>query len=233
MSDSTLFLVQETTGILGKDVFIDRVNSEYYIEGVFLTCDVPNGNNRIYPKALVQAAIDDYYESYISSGKSIGELDHPVPQRVMPTLNDAALIVEELSMDVNGVVTGRARVLKRLVKGIQLANIIDEQITFGTSFRALTELKKGRDGVMIADKQLKFNAWDAVLFPSNGKDLQNVREDRNVENVWCVDDMLRVTGEAKPTLIQESQEYDFDVKTGVLTPVKHSVDVSAFKLALI
>jgi hypothetical protein len=180
-------------GNVGVDEAIKIVSEgdNFYLEGLSIIADVPNGNNRIYPKKYLKNAIDLYYKEFISQRKSIGEMDHPIPQRTMPILERQALMVEELEMDSSGIVTGRSRVLKYSEFGVKLQNVIKDGTKFGMSFRALTELNKGKNGVAYAGPEILLKAFDAVLKPSVGKDVK-IAQESIMEDVWCTDDYCNV-----------------------------------------
>ena len=180
-----MLLVQENTGVLGEDFEIKQTGTDYYIEGIFIKSDTPNGNNRIYPKKYLETGIKRYYDEFINKNKSIGELDHPTPPRTDAKLSERALRVESLEMQPDGTVIGRALVLKGATKGRELMEVIEEQTAFGTSFRAMTQLKNGSDGYVYCGPDVHFRAFDAVLVPSVGEDVSSVRENiNNFENVW-------------------------------------------------
>ena len=141
-----MLLIQENTGVLGEDLEIVSTDKNVYIEGIFIKADIPNGNNRIYPKTYLQNGIDLYNRDFINVRKSIGELDHPTPPRTDAKLAERALRVESLEMQEDGTVIGKALVLKSATQGKELLSIIEEGTAFGTSFRALTKLKNGSEG---------------------------------------------------------------------------------------
>ena len=56
---------------------------QYVIEGIFMQADSKNRNGRIYPKAVMEAAVDKYMSEQVSKGRAVGELNHPEG----PTIN--------------------------------------------------------------------------------------------------------------------------------------------------
>jgi hypothetical protein len=149
----------------------------------------------------------------------------------MPLLSEAALIVESLTMDDYGIVYGRARVLKHTRKGKALQALIDDKISMGTSFRALTTLKQGANGVMYAGETIMLKAFDVVLIPSVGEDVTAVKEDiDNFENVWCVDGKCEVTYPATSFIQESVDENIYELANGKLKAV--GVDLKRFKEAL-
>jgi hypothetical protein len=203
-----MLLIQENTGVLGEDFEIVSTDKDMYIEGIFVKADVPNGNNRIYPKKYLQNGIDIYTRNFINSRKSIGELDHPTPPRSDAKLSERALRVESLEMQSNGYVIGKAIILKGSTKGRELLSIVEEGTSFGTSFRALTQLKNGSDGYVYAGPDIFFRAFDAVLIPSVGEDVDVVSEDIQYENVWYHNNETNIITPYKPSIIEESWKYE-------------------------
>ena len=49
----------------------------YVIEGVFAQADQKNRNGRVYPKAIMEAAVDKYVTEQVKTKRSVGELNHP------------------------------------------------------------------------------------------------------------------------------------------------------------
>lgn len=234
--NNKLFFIQETVGVFGTDVYVNSTSKDIFIEGIFVKADTPNGNGRVYPKQYLSNGVDLYCTTFIDKKKSIGELDHPIPQRTMPLLSERALLTDSLDMDTQtGIVYGRAKVLQKSKKGRELLNVIEEGIAFGTSFRALANMQKGRDGLMYSGDQIMFKAFDVVLNPSVGEDVSvsNISEDVQFENMFCVDGKCNIIGSAKDYFVQESVDM-VEYNDGILVPVQRKiiVDFGAFNNAL-
>ena len=80
-----------------------------YIEGIFLQAEVVNRNKRLYPKAVLERAIDRYITEQVKTKQSLGELNHPPRANVDPM--QAAIIIEDMWWKGNNVY-GRARVIE-------------------------------------------------------------------------------------------------------------------------
>lgn len=80
-----------------------------YIEGVFLQAEVVNRNGRMYPRRVLEKAVDKYIQEQVSSKQSLGELNHPSRPYVDPM--NAALMIEKLWWEGNNVM-GRARIVE-------------------------------------------------------------------------------------------------------------------------
>lgn len=48
-----------------------------YIEGIFAQADLKNRNGRVYPKFVLERAVNDYNEKYVKTNRALGELNHP------------------------------------------------------------------------------------------------------------------------------------------------------------
>lgn len=48
-----------------------------FIEGIFAQAEKKNRNRRIYPKKVLEAAIDKYVTDYVKQNRAMGELNHP------------------------------------------------------------------------------------------------------------------------------------------------------------
>lgn len=222
-----MLLVNEHIGNVGVNEAINIVTEgdTFYLEGTYIIADVPNGNNRIYPKKYLQFAIDLYYKEFISQQKSIGEMDHPIPQRTMPILERQAIMVEELEMDSSGIVRGRSRVLKYSEFGIKLQNVIKDGTKFGMSFRALTDLNKGKNGVAYAGPEILLKAFDTVLKPSVGKDIK-VTQESIMKDVWCTDEYCNVLRPLEESLkmgeYKCKSQYEWELVDGELVKISNT-----------
>lgn len=80
-----------------------------YIEGVFLQAEVVNRNGRMYPRRVLENAVNKYIQEQVNSKQSLGELNHPSRPYVDPM--NAALMIEKLWWEGNNVM-GRARIVE-------------------------------------------------------------------------------------------------------------------------
>lgn len=70
--------------ILSEPNFQTRILTEstdsgkkWYIEGVYIQCDVMNRNKRIYPLSVMQESVDRYRKEFLDNDQAVGELEHP------------------------------------------------------------------------------------------------------------------------------------------------------------
>jgi hypothetical protein len=133
---------------------------QYWLTGIFLQADMRNGNNRIYPKAILDEAVDVYRQKYIALGRGYGELGHPDPNDPGIHLNNVAILTQDIKEDGNNFI-GKAKVIDtpagRIVKAF-----IDEGVTLGVSSRGRGDVKNG-----IVQKGFRLvTAVDVVADPS-------------------------------------------------------------------
>ena len=116
--------------------------TQLFIEGIFAQAEVLNGNKRIYPKAILEKAVNEYNDKFIKNGKSIGEFNHP--DYPAPKWDNAAIMIKELKMDGNNVY-GKALVLDT-EKGKHLQALIRGGYNVGVSTRGLGNTKLSESG---------------------------------------------------------------------------------------
>lgn len=186
-------LVENTTG--GK---------KYYIEGKFLSAEVPNKNKRIYPLKVMESAVDKYKKEYVEQKRAMGELNHPTTG---PTINldKVCHIIESLEFRGNDVY-GKARVLST-PNGEILKSLIDEGVKVGVSSRGLGTLKKLSSGINEVQDDFFMAAVDVVNDPSgigcfvNG--LSENTEWKLIDDKWViVENQTTVSIEEKLELFQ-------------------------------
>lgn len=136
-----------------------------YIEGIFLQAEVVNRNKRLYPKAVLEKAIDRYITEQVKTKQSLGELNHPSRANVDPL--QAAIIIEEMWWKGNNVY-GRARIIEGdHGPGDKLAANIRAGWVPGVSSRGLGSLKDSGNGYNIVQEGFRLTVGvDAVWGPS-------------------------------------------------------------------
>lgn len=135
-----------------------------YIEGVFAQSEIGNRNGRIYPKGIMEAAIQSQLKK-IAEGSAMGELNHPNTPNVNP--ERASHVITKLEWRGNDV-HGRARLLDedyfpaaKVAKGM-----VKEGIKFGVSTRGLGSVRKNAKGLLEVQKDFKMICIDIVTDPS-------------------------------------------------------------------
>ena len=133
----------------------------YTIEGIFMQADQKNRNGRIYPKVVMEKALNKYNTEQVSKGRAVGELNHPEGPTV--NLDKVSHKIESLDWQGNDVV-GKATILStpmgEIVKGL-----LDGGVQLGVSTRGMGSLERGENAMMVKGDFL-LNAVDIVQDPS-------------------------------------------------------------------
>jgi hypothetical protein len=150
----------------------------YSIEGVFMSAEQKNRNGRIYPKNVMEGAVNKYNVEQVQKGRAVGELNHPEGPTV--NLDKVSHKIESLKWQGNDVV-GKATILEtpmgQIVKGL-----LDGGVKLGVSTRGMGSLQRSNDA-MIVKGDFLLNAVDIVQDPSAPSAFVNgVME--GVEWVW-------------------------------------------------
>ena len=176
----------------------------YYIEGKFLSGDVKNKNGRVYPKSVLESAVNRYRTEYINDNRSVGELNHSPGPTV--NLQNVSHIIESLNFH-GADVYGKARIIGT-PNGQILKTLIDESYKPGVSSRGLGNVMK--DIV----KEFVMSTVDVVSDPSGHacfvKGLSESIEWEFVGEEWVPKDLeesfKRIQQHTKNTIILERFE---------------------------
>lgn len=154
-----LFLTEWSQGM---EVLTEQTDSGkvLYLEGPMIMTERQNRNGRVYPKGMMEKAVDKYNKEYVLERRAIGELNHP--NRPFADPASAAILIESLSWQGNDVI-GKARVLNNPY-GQQIKSLVEANFKLGVSTRGLGEIKE-RSGQKYVENYL-LNAIDAVDMPS-------------------------------------------------------------------
>lgn len=180
--------------INGAQMLESNISNEgaLYLEGIFMQAEVVNRNKRLYPKPILEQAIDKYKREQVLTKQALGELNHPSRANVDPML--AAIIIEDLWWEGNNVM-GRARVIEGdKGPGDKLAANIRAGWVPGVSSRGLGSLKPSGKGYNIVQEGFRLtvgvdvvwgpSAPDAMVTP---KRLQESADSKILENTSSAD----------------------------------------------
>lgn len=134
---------------------------KYFIEGIFAQAELKNRNGRIYPKKVLEKAVESY-QSVIEAKRALGELNHPPHPNINP--ERASHLIEKLVWEGNNVM-GRAKILTSLPMGKIVKGLIDEGVNFGVSTRGMGSISES-NGVKIVQGDFVLNTVDVVSDPS-------------------------------------------------------------------
>lgn len=140
----------------------EGIQKELFIEGIFAQAETKNRNGRVYPKKIMESAVNKYCEEFVSSKRALGELSHPENRpTVKPEL--ASHLITEFRMDNNNVM-GKAKILNtpqgQIVKGL-----LEGGVKLGVSTRGLGSVVE-RSGATYVGDDYTLMAVDVVSDPS-------------------------------------------------------------------
>lgn len=133
----------------------------HFIEGVFMQSEAKNRNGRIYPKAIMEGAVDKYVTEQVSQNRAVGELNHPEGPTV--NLDKVSHKITELSWKGNDVV-GKAQVLDTPMGNI-VKGLLEGGVQLGVSTRGMGSLDE-KNGIMFVKDDFVLNTVDIVQDPS-------------------------------------------------------------------
>ena len=134
-----------------------------YIEGTFLQGNIKNRNGRMYPMETLAREVDKYSNTYIKSGRAMGELGHPDGPIV--NLDRVSHLITSLVQEGSNF-KGKAKILDTPMGQIA-KSLLDEGVRLGVSSRGVGALKLNREGVnVVADDFMLATAADIVADPS-------------------------------------------------------------------
>ena len=133
----------------------------HFIEGVFMQSESKNRNGRIYPKPIMEKAVDTYVTEQVSKNRAVGELNHPEGPTV--NLDKVSHKITELSWKGNDVV-GKAQVLDTPMGNI-VKGLLEGGVQLGVSTRGMGSLEE-KNGIMFVKDDFVLNTVDIVQDPS-------------------------------------------------------------------
>tara|TARA_B100000579_G_scaffold45444_1_gene31670 strand:- start:450 stop:1106 length:657 start_codon:yes stop_codon:yes gene_type:complete len=172
-------LIAEYTQDIGVSITEGKNGKKNYaIEGVFAQAESKNRNGRIYEKAVMEKAVNNYDTSQVSKGRAVGELNHPEGPTV--NLDKVSHKIESLNWKGNDVV-GKATVLDTPMGNI-VKGLLEGGVQLGVSTRGMGSLENRNNAMYVKDDFI-LNAIDIVQDPSAPSAFVNgVME--GVEWVW-------------------------------------------------
>lgn len=153
-------------------------DKNFVIEGIFAQAEGKNRNGRIYPKTVMENAVNRYVDSQVKTGRAVGELNHPDGPTV--NLDKVSHLITDLRMEGNNVM-GKARILNTPMGKI-VQGLLEGGVQLGVSTRGMGSLEQ-RNGVMYVKDDFMLNTVDIVQDPSAPQAFVNgIME--GVEWVW-------------------------------------------------
>ena len=151
--------IQEDLSYFTEDSKSGEKNT--FIEGIFMQTEAKNRNGRMYPKKIMEGAVNKYMKEQVSKGRAVGELNHPNGPTI--NLDKVSHRITDLKFEGNDVV-GKALVLNtpmgKIVKGL-----MEGGVQLGVSSRGMGSIEnKGSMSVVKDDFHLA--TIDIVQDPS-------------------------------------------------------------------
>ena len=184
----------------------------YVIEGIFMQADQKNRNGRIYPKAVMESAVDRYNREQVSKGRAVGELNHPEGPTI--NLDKVSHKITELRWEGNNVV-GKAQILDTPMGQI-VRGLMEGGVQLGVSSRGMGSLVQ-RGGINYVGNDFQLATVDIVQDPSAPEAFVNgIME--GVEWIWD-NGILKA---------QEIEQFETEIKEAVKIG-DPSLQMKAFK----
>ena len=153
-------------------------SKNHIIEGIFAMAESKNRNGRIYPRAVMEKAVNKYVEDQVSKNRAVGELNHPDGPTV--NLDKVSHLITDLKFEGNNVM-GKARILDTPMGNI-VKGLLEGGVQLGVSTRGMGSLEK-RGNAMYVKDDFMLNTVDIVQDPSAPEAFVNgIME--GVEWVW-------------------------------------------------
>lgn len=136
-----------------------------FIEGIFLQGGIKNRNGRMYPVETLAREVDRYNESYVKTGRALGELGHPDGPQI--NLDRVSHMITSLRQEgATGNFIGRAKLMDTPFGNIA-KGLIGEGVKLGVSSRGMGSLKLNKEGVNEVQSDFYLaTAADIVADPS-------------------------------------------------------------------
>ena len=139
----------------------EKGDKKYIIEGIFMQAEQKNRNGRIYPKAILESAVDRYVKEYVSKGRAVGELNHPEGPAI--NLDKVSHRITELRWDKNDVY-GKALILNTPMGNIA-KGLLEGGCQLGVSSRGMGSVSQS-EGVSKVNDDFVLATVDIVQDPS-------------------------------------------------------------------
>ena len=145
------------------NVITEKVNGKksLVIEGVFMQADAKNRNGRIYPKNILEKAVNKYVTEQVNTGRAVGELNHPEGPTI--NLDKVSHKITDLQFEGSNVV-GKASILKTPMGQI-VEGLLEGGVKLGVSSRGMGSLVQ-KSGAMYVKDDFMLSTVDIVQDPS-------------------------------------------------------------------
>lgn len=142
----------------------EGAEKKLYIEGIMCSADVVNRNKRIYPKNVMESAVNKYRQDFVDTNRAGMELNHPKDSLEVDLDRIAARILSIREEGNNYI--GKALVVDTPC-GNTVKGLLSGGFSIGVSTRGAGSIKMSESGVAIVQPDLQYTAVDLVWHPSN------------------------------------------------------------------
>ena len=136
-------------------------SKKYVIEGIFMQANKANRNGRMYPREILESAVNKYVTEQVSKGRAVGELNHPEGPTI--NLDKVSHKITELKWDGNNVI-GKASILKTPMGQI-VEGLLEGGVKLGVSSRGMGSLVQ-KNGASYVNGDFMLSTVDIVQDPS-------------------------------------------------------------------
>ena len=135
-------------------------NGALYLSGRVQTCEMKNGNGRIYPCNVLKKEIQNY-QSVIKDNRALGELDHPDDSVI--NLRNVSHVIVDMWWEGKDVMA-KIKVLDT-PSGKILKGLTESGIKLGISSRGLGSVQESSRGTIVQE-DFELICFDIVSEPS-------------------------------------------------------------------
>jgi hypothetical protein len=162
----------------------DEASGFTKIRGTAGVVDTLNGNNRVYPRTIIEKQFPMFLEESSKSNR-IGAVDHP---DVTPRISDLALRFTDVGIEPQSCNVYFEAIIIPTVKGKDLEALIRAGVSVGISSRGYGSVKKGEwkgQTASIIQDDYELVTYDAVVEPSvaDARILAFEHKERNLETI--------------------------------------------------
>jgi hypothetical protein len=140
----------------------DGMPKKFRLKGRFQHADLPNGNGRVYPRAVLESSIQKTSDA-VTDRRMLGELDHPNDAKIH--LEKVSHVITKLQLAEDGQMYGEAEVLPT-ASGKILESLLRSGVKLGISSRGFGSTKKNGKGLDEVQNDFKLVTFDIVSDPS-------------------------------------------------------------------
>lgn len=173
---------------------IQKANGQFLLTGRLQYANKQNGNGRVYPRAVLQAAIQKYQQR-IKLGMSVGQCDHPDSDSI--SLKNIALLIKQIHWQGDEVVGTILLTSNSIGKDMQA--LVEDGVSLSISSRGMGSLKRVNNQDEVQD-DYQLVGWDLVVQPSTdgATFYNNVKQNQQNINKQKITEQI----ESKPVIEQ-------------------------------